>query len=123
VVQACLKLVLEPILEVDFSPFSHGFRPGHRQQDAIEDIRQYAQKGYEWVFEADIASCFDEISHAALMDRLRKRVGDKKVLALVKAFLKAGLLDEDGFERHTPSGTPQGGIITPPTQLATSSLR
>ncbi|GLY70298.1 reverse transcriptase domain-containing protein [Amycolatopsis taiwanensis] len=104
VVQACLKLVLEPILEVDFSPFSHGFRPGHRAQDAVEDIRFYARKGYEWVFEADIAACFDEIDHVALMDRLRKRVGDKRVLALVKAFLKAGLLDEDGFERHTISG-------------------
>jgi RNA-directed DNA polymerase len=113
VVQACLKLVLEPILEVEFSPFSHGFRPGHRAQDAIEDIRHYAHCGYEWVFEGDIASCFDEISHTALMDRLRKRVGDRKVLALVKAFLKAGLLDSDGIEHDTRSGTPQGGILSP----------
>jgi RNA-directed DNA polymerase len=113
VVQACLKLVLEPILEVDFSPTSHGFRPGHRAQDAIEDIRFYAHLGYEWVFEGDIASCFDEIDHVALMDRLRKRVGDKKVLALVKAFLKAGILSEDGIERHPGSGTPQGGILSP----------
>jgi RNA-directed DNA polymerase len=113
VVQACLKQVLEPILEVEFSPTSHGFRPGHRVQDAVEDIRYYAQRGYEWVFETDIAACFDEIDHVALMDRLRKRVGDKKVLALVKAFLKAGLLDEDGIERHTISGTPQGGILSP----------
>jgi RNA-directed DNA polymerase len=113
VVQACLKLVLEPILEVEFSPFSHGFRPGHRAYDAIEDIRHYVHYGYEWVFEGDIASCFDEISHTALMNRLRKRVGDRKALALVKAFLKAGLLDEDGIERDTRSGTPQGGILSP----------
>jgi RNA-directed DNA polymerase len=59
---------------------------------------------------------FDEIDHAALMSRVRRRVGDKRVLALVKAFLKAGILGEDGVERNTSSGTPQGGILTPPTQ-------
>ncbi len=113
VVQACLKLVLEPILETDFSSSSYGFRPGRRAQDAIEDIRQHAHQGYEWVFEADIAACFDEISHTALMDRLRKRIKDKRVLALVKAFLKSGLLDEDGINRDTNTGTPQGGILSP----------
>lgn len=101
VVQACLKLVLEPILEAGFSSSSYGFRPGRRAQDAIEDIRHHAHSGYTWVFEGDIASCFDEISHSALMDRLRGRIGDRRVLTLVKAFLKAGVLDEDGFERHT----------------------
>jgi RNA-directed DNA polymerase len=113
VVQACLKQVLEPILETDFSSSSYGFRPGRRAQDAIEDIRHHARMGYDWVFEGDIASCFDEISHTALMDRLRKRVGDKRVLALVKAFLKAGVLGEDGIDRNTPAGTPQGGILSP----------
>jgi RNA-directed DNA polymerase len=113
VVQACLKLVLEPILETGFSSSSYGFRPGRRAQDAIEDIRLHARQGYEWVFEADIASCFDEISHTAVMDRLRERVGDKRVLALVKAFLKAGLLDESGITRDTTTGTPQGGILSP----------
>jgi RNA-directed DNA polymerase len=113
VVQASLKLVLEPILEADFLPASHGFRPGHRAQDAVEDILLYARKGYEWVFEGDIAACFDEISHSVLVDRLRGRVGDGRVLALVKAFLKSGLLDETGVERHTSRGTPQGGILSP----------
>jgi len=113
VVQASVKLVLEPILEVDFSPSSYGFRPSRRAQDAIEDIRKSATEGYEWVFEADIASCFDEIDHAALMDRLRRRIRDKRVLALVKAFLKAGLLDEEGINRDTNTGTPQGGILSP----------
>jgi RNA-directed DNA polymerase len=113
VVQACLKLVLEPILETDFSSSSYGFRPGRRAQDAIEDIRHHTRMGYEWVFEGDIASCFDEISHTAVMDRLRKRVGDKRVLALVKSFLTSGLLSEDGIERHTLAGTPQGGILSP----------
>jgi RNA-directed DNA polymerase len=113
VVQASVKLVLEPILEVDFSASSYGFRPSRRAQDAIEDIRKSATEGYEWVFEADIASCFDEIDHVALMDRLRRRISDKRVLALVKAFLKAGLLDEEGINRDTNTGTPQGGILSP----------
>jgi RNA-directed DNA polymerase len=56
------------------------------------------------------------------MDRLRRRVGDRRILALVKAFLKAGLLDEEGLNRDTLTGTPQGGILTPPTQWATSAL-
>jgi RNA-directed DNA polymerase len=113
IVQASLKLVLEPILEVDFPSSSYGFRPERRAQDAIEDIRKSAREGYEWVFEADIASCFDEIDHVALMDRLRRRISDKRVLALVKAFLKAGLLDEEGIDRNTNTGTPQGGILSP----------
>jgi RNA-directed DNA polymerase len=113
VVQASLKLVLEPILEVNFSPSSYGFRPKRRAQDAIEEIRFYAQQGYEWVFEGDITACFDEISHPALMDLLRKRITDKRVLALVKSFLKAGILSEDGTDRDTITGTPQGGILSP----------
>lgn len=113
VVQASLKLVLEPIFEVDFSPSSYGFRPRRRAQDAIEDIRKNAQSTYEWVFEADIASCFDEIDHTALMGRVRGRISDRRVLALIKAFLKAGVLGEDRVNRDTYSGTPQGGILSP----------
>lgn len=113
VVQASLKLVLEPILERDFSTSSFGFRPGRRTQDAIEEVRKSAMDGYVWIFEADIASCFDEIDHVALMDRLRRRISDRRVLNLVKAFLKAGLLDEEGIDRDTHTGTPQGGILSP----------
>jgi RNA-directed DNA polymerase len=92
VVQAALKLVLEPIFEADFKPCSYGFRPRRRAQDAIAEIHFLGSpaRNYEWVFEADIAACFDEIDHTALMDRVRHRIGDKKVLALVKAFLRAG---------------------------------
>ena len=113
VVQASLKLVLEPIFEVDFDPASYGFRPGRRAQDAIEEIRFYAHKGYEWVFEGDIAACFDEIDHTALLALVRKRIADKRLLNLVKAFLKAGILGEDGIDRDTHTGTPQGGILSP----------
>jgi RNA-directed DNA polymerase len=65
------------------------------------------------VFEADITACFDEIDHVALMDRVRLRIGDKRVLALVKMFLKAGVLGEDGYFRDTDTGSPQGGILSP----------
>lgn len=113
VVQASLKLVLEPIFEVDFLPCSYGFRPGRRAHDAIAETRMITSNTYEWVVEGDIAACFDEISHTALMDRVRSRIGDKRVLDLVKAFLKSGILGQDGVERHTDSGTPQGGILSP----------
>lgn len=112
-VQAALKLVLEPIFEADFEPCSYGFRPRRRAQDAIEEIFFYTTHSYEWVLEGDIKSCFDEISHPALMDRVRHRIGDKRVLALVKAFLKAGVLGEDQVMRDTVTGTPQGGILSP----------
>ena len=113
VVQAALKLVLEPIFEADFTPSSHGFRPKHRAQDAIADVHHFASRRYEWVFEADIEACFDNIDHTALMERVRRRVKDKRVLALVKAFLKAGIFTEDGQDRSTHTGTPQGGILSP----------
>ncbi len=112
-VQAALKLVLEPIFEADFKPVSYGFRPKRRAQDAIAEIHYYTTRSYEWVLEGDITACFDEISHVGLIDRMRARVGDKRVLNLVKAFLKAGVLGEDQVERDTVTGTPQGGILSP----------
>jgi len=120
VVQAALKLVLEPIFEADFQPVSYGFRPGRRAQDAIAEIHHFGTHEYHWVVDADIHACFDEISHSALMDRVRARIKDKRVLALVKAFLKAGILTEHGQNRDTLTGVSQGGILTPPTHLATS---
>jgi RNA-directed DNA polymerase len=112
-VQAALKLVLEPIFEADFKPCSYGFRPRRRAQDAIAEIHQFASRSYEWVLEGDIEACFDMIDHTALMGRVRQRVGDKRVLGLVKAFLRSGILGEDGQLRNTATGTPQGGILSP----------
>jgi RNA-directed DNA polymerase len=113
VVQAALKLVLEPIFEADFLPCSYGFRPKRRAQDAIAEIHMLGSNGYECVLDADITACFDEISHPALMARVRRRIKDRRVLGLVKAFLKAGVLSEDGISRDTKTGTPQGGILSP----------
>lgn len=112
-VQAALKLVLEPIFEADFKPCSYGFRPGRRAQDAIAEVHHFAKSGYRWAVEGDIEACFDSIDHPALMDRIRDRIGDKRVLGLVKAFLHAGVLSEDGHTRHASTGTPQGGILSP----------
>lgn len=115
VVQAALKLVIEPIFEADFQPCSYGFRPKRRAQDAIAEIHLLASppRSYERVVEGDIEACFDEIDHRALMHRVEDRIGGKRVLALIKAFLKAGVLSEDGVERDTITGTPQGGVLSP----------
>lgn len=113
VVQASLKLVLEPIFEADFLPCSYGFRPNRRAHDAVAEVRLLTSMKYEWIVEGDIKACFDEISHPALMERVRLRVGDKRVLALVKAFLKAGIVSEDGLLRDNDTGTPQGSILSP----------
>ena len=113
VVQTAAKLVLEPIFEADFHPSSYGFRPRRRAWDAVAEVQMFASRSYEWVLEGDITACFDEIDHTALMGRVRQRIGDKRVLALVKAFLKAGILSEDQVHRESNSGTPQGGILSP----------
>src|SRR5664280_2512089 len=76
---------------------------------------------YHWVFEADIEACFDQLSHSALLRRVRQRIADKRVLALIKAFLRAGIMSEAGQIRDSVTGTPQGGLTTPPTQWATSA--
>ena len=114
VVQASLKLVLEPIFEADFKPCSYGFRPNRRAHDAISEVQHLASspKNYHWVFETDIKACFDEIDHTALMDRLRARIKDKRICALVKAFLKSGVLTDPGNREETWTGTPQGGLCS-----------
>jgi RNA-directed DNA polymerase len=79
----------------------------------VAEVRHLTSHSYERIVEGDIRACFDEISHVALMDRVRARVGDNRVLALVKAFLKAGILTEDGALKDTDTGTPQGSILSP----------
>jgi len=115
VVQASLKLVLEPIFEAGFKPCSYGFRPNRRAHDAIAEIHHLASgtRQFHWVFETDIKACFDEIDHSALMARLRVRIKDKRICSLVKAFLKSGVLTELGNREETRTGTPQGGILSP----------
>ena len=115
VVQAALKAVLEPIFEADFAPCSYGFRPNRRAHDAIAEIHNLSSgvHKYHWILEADIRACFDQIEHTALMTRVRVRIKDKRLCALVKAFLKSGVMTTTGERKETPAGTPQGGILSP----------
>jgi group II intron reverse transcriptase/maturase len=117
-VQMALKLVLEPIFEADFYPTSYGFRPGRSTHDALAKIQRRLHPSssgtseYRFVIEGDIKGCFDAVDHHVLMERVRRRIGDRKVLGLVLAFLKAGVMIE-GSVRHPVTGTPQGGIVSP----------
>jgi len=117
-VQMALKLILEPIFEADFYPASYGFRKGRSTHDALANIQKqlhptrHGPSVYQYVIEGDIKGCFDNVDHHLLMNRLRKRISDRKTLALVLAFLKAGVMI-DGTVRNPVAGTPQGGIISP----------
>jgi RNA-directed DNA polymerase len=115
VVQMSLKLVLEPIFESGFYPSSYAYRPGRRTQDAIAEIVHFtkAPSHYEWVIETDIEACFDQLSHPLILNEVRRRVVDKRVLGLVRLFLRAGLMSETGRLQRTVTGTPQGGIASP----------
>ena len=99
----------------DFYPSSYGYRPGRRAQDAIAEIVHFTQapSDYEWVIEADIEACFDRLSHCLILGEVRRRIEDKRVLVLMRAFLKAGVMTETGRLERTVTGTPQGGIISP----------
>ena len=110
--QASLKAVLEPIYEADFEPCSYGFRPNRRAQDAIAEIQLLATNTYTWILEADIQACFDEIEHTPLLQRMRRRIKDKQVLALVREFLKSGVMTTNGTQEETITGTPQGGLCS-----------
>jgi RNA-directed DNA polymerase len=115
VVQMALKLVLEPIFEVDFYPSSYGYRPARRAQDAIAEIVSFLapRAAYEYAVEGDIKACFDNVHHGILMTAVRCRIGDRKVLTLIRAFLGARILRETGRLDAPLTGTPQGGIISP----------
>ena len=115
VVQMALKLVLEPILESDFHALSFGYRPGRRTQDAIEEIVLLGNHpaSYGWVIEADVEACFDRLDHRAIMSGIERRIGDRRVLRLIKSFLRAGVMTEAGQLERRLTGTPQGGIISP----------
>ncbi|HYA52238.1 MAG TPA: reverse transcriptase domain-containing protein [Streptosporangiaceae bacterium] len=122
IVQAAVKIVLEPVFEADFLPCSFGFRPGRSAHDALQVLVDEAWQGRRWVVETDIANCFSAIPHDKLMQAVEERVSDRAVLKLLRAMLQAGVMAEHGTER-TVAGTPQGGVITPPTHLATSASR
>ena len=112
IVQAAVKIVLEPIFEADFAACSFGFRPRRSTHDALQVVIDEAGRGRRWVVETDIAGCFEAIPHERLMQAVQERIVDQPVLKLLRAMLRAGVM-QAGLVRHPDTGTPQGGVISP----------
>ncbi len=112
IVQAALKTVIEPIFEADMLECSFGFRPRRSTHDALQVLVDEAWQGRRWVVESDIADCFEAIPHDRLMAAVEERIVDRHLLKLLRALLRAGVM-EQGAVRHSVIGTPQGGVVSP----------
>jgi RNA-directed DNA polymerase len=113
VVQTAIVNVLAPIFERDFSPSSYGFRPNRGCQQALDQVESLLADGYQYVVDADLKSYFDTIPHERLMERIKVKVSDGRLLTLIESFLKAGILEE-GLREWTPTaGAPQGAVLSP----------
>ena len=111
VIQMAVKLIIEPLFEADFLEVSYGFRPKRSAQEAVQEVHRTINRR-KWVVDIDLRSYFDTIPHDRLMERVRQRVSDPKVLHLIRCWLKAGIM-EAGVVQSVLSGTPQGGVLSP----------
>jgi len=111
-IQQALHQVLQPVFEPGFSDHSHGFRPGRSAHDAVRQARAYVADGRRWVVDIDLEKFFDRVNHDILMSRAARKVGDKRVLRLIRRYLQAGIMD-GGLVQSRTEGTPQGGPLSP----------
>src|SRR5215469_11308272 len=111
-VQQAVLQVLQKRWDPTFSEHSHGFRPGRSAKQAVQEAQQYIADGYRWVVDLDLEKFFDRVNHDRLMAAVAKRVADKRMLKLIRAFLEAGVM-EDGLVSPVDEGTPQGGPLSP----------
>ena len=111
-IQQAILQVLGPRYDAGFSSHSHGFRPGHSAHSAVLEAQSYIQEGYDWVVDVDLERFFDRVNHDVLMGRLAKRIGDKRMLKILRGFLNAGVM-MNGVVHDQDEGTPQGGPLSP----------
>lgn len=111
-IQQAISQVLGPLYDPTFSPTSYGFRPGRSSKDAINQLSRYLSKGKTYIVDIDMAKFFDEVNHDLLLNRLRKRISDSRLLKLIHQYLQKGLL-EDGISEQRIKGTPQGSPLSP----------
>ncbi|WP_235775199.1 group II intron reverse transcriptase/maturase, partial [Paenibacillus sinensis] len=110
--QQALLQVMNPIFDAHFSWYSYGFRPGKSAHDAVKQAQRYIRSGLRWVVDLDLEKFFDQVNHDMLMARVARKVADKRVLTLIRAFLNAGVMVDGKLERSR-EGTPQGGPLSP----------
>jgi RNA-directed DNA polymerase len=113
VVQQAVLQILEPIFEPTFHPSSHGFRPHRGAHTAIAQAKKHLEAGYQMVVDFDLSKFFDRVHHQRLLDRIAQRVSDRRLLALVRRMLTAGVVMPDGTKIAVTEGTPQGGPLSP----------
>jgi len=111
-IQQALMQVMTPVFDPHFSPQSFGFRPKKRAHDAVKQAQSYIQEGYRWVVDMDLEKFFDRVNHDILMARVARKVSDKRILRLIRAYLNAGVMVQ-GMKQETTKGTPQGGPLSP----------
>ena len=111
-IQQAILQVLQGRWDPTFSEHSYGFRPGRSAHQAVAQAQSYVAEGYEWVVDIALEKFFDRVNHDILMDRVAKRISDKRLLRLIRAYLNAGVM-EDGLVGPTDEGVPQGGPLSP----------